>query len=473
MKSVSHPKLPPYLAPVRLRPTSQKGRSPREETLSDKARIITSSSFRRLQTKAQVFSLEENAAVRSRLTHTLEVAVFGELIATRAFELLEKKKKLPESAALPFIQTVENACYLHDIGNPPFGHLGEFAVREWFRSHEQDVKDWWKASGVSPTDADLHFESFRHFDGNSQGFRIVSKLQWLTDEFGLNLTCPLLAAMVKYLAPRPVHARQFGKKAGFFEIERERILQVWKKLGLRTEYALPAQRHPLAFLMEAADDIAYCVSDIEDALEKGVLTADDLRRELPRKLARYKSAKGGRPKHAAFIDYRVELTRALVNIAGDAFAKHYDKIVAGEYDRSLFKDHKDAESDLKALKILAAKHIFAARETVTIELSGHRILSCLLDRFAPLLGFSTEAFRRLWPENIHKLGSGELALERRLASLLPGKHFLNYQHETRLRAGLEPVNRTHLIVDYIAGMTDRHAVKIFRMLEGDLAGDLA
>lgn len=419
-----------FLAPIRLRRSTQHRRSPETETLSDKARIIASSSFRRLQTKAQVFSLEENAAVRSRLTHTLEVAIYGQLIATRAFGILADKGILDSRLGLPFIQTVENACYLHDIGNPPFGHLGEFAVREWFRHHEQVIKSWWKAGGVSPADADLHFESFRHFDGNSQGFRIVSRLQWLSDEYGLNLTCPLLASMIKYLAPRPVSGRPFGKKAGFFESERDRILDIWTKLGLKIEGQLPAQRHPLSFLMEAADDIAYCLSDIEDALEKGIIDDNSLQRKLPRNLLGSKTPQHRhdsklRPRDAMFISYRIALTRKLVDIAARTFAAKYSAICNGDFHDHLFAHHRKAKDDLDELKEIAAEFIFPSREAVTIELSGHKILTTLLDHFSVLLSFSPDAFSRLLPERARDLKYGELALERRLFSRLPLKHCLN------------------------------------------------
>lgn len=462
--------LPLYLTPSRRKTSSIPDRSEALEVLSDTARIITSSSFRRLQTKAQVFSLEENSAVRSRLTHTLEVAVYGELIATKVAAHLVANHLLSDVAAQPFVHTVKNACYLHDIGNPPFGHLGEYAVQHWFRINLARIKDTWIRQGVPTAAVAPHLGSFEHFDGNSQGLRTIMRLQWLDSPFGLNLTRPLIASVVKYLAPVPGSTPHFGKKAGFFESERDDIVDVWKQLGLAVTNNLPRFRHPLTFLMEAADDIAYCVSDIEDALEKGIVSDKDLEEHLPRRVSQYvQLAQNGRCKHADFLNYRINFTRALVDQAADTFIAHYDSILNGGFNSPLLSINNEVHNDLDDLRTFTRNRIFASDEAVTIELSGHRIITVLLDHLSTLLELCREAF---WATRERRAGN-VLALEQRLASRLPRKHWLSYEHSALAQPDLEPVFRTHLIVDYVAGMTDRHAVKVFRMLEGDLAGDLA
>ena len=170
---------------------------------------------------------------------------------------------------------MESACLLHDIGNPPFGHLGEFAIQHWFATPPEKVLGIWSRNGIAGKAAQLHFAGFEKFDGHAQGFRIVSKLQWLDNPDGLNLTGTLLASILKYLSPSPPEQRPFARRVGFYEFESDLVVKIWKDLGLKMNSSgLPLQRHPFAFIMEAADDIAYCVNDIEDAIEKRVVSAE-------------------------------------------------------------------------------------------------------------------------------------------------------------------------------------------------------
>lgn len=441
--------------------------------------MITASGFRRTQTKAQVFSLEENATVRTRLTHTLEVATYGEWLAQNVFERLSDERSIDGSLALPFTVTVENACLLHDIGNPPFGHLGEFAIQDWFNdeTREERIKKTWRDAEVPEEDVDLHYLSFKHFDGNPQGLRIVSRLQWLEDEYGLNLTCSLLAAIVKYLAIRP-NGDPFSKKIGFFATEIDRIKEVWKILDLKTdEKGLPKQRFPLTFLMEAADDIAYCVSDIEDALEKKIIRENDLFDKLPSDLARFKPDPAPASpqdyeaaRNATFIRFKTALIRHLAKAAEDAYVDHHDSILSGSFNKPLLKCDKTASKALDFLKRFTRKHVFESREAIDVEMSGFRILQTLLDRFENLITMPSDDFRKICPATDGKPARGESEIERRLATLLPHKHLMCYKHSTQKHENLEPIYRAHLIVDYLAGMTDTHSVKVFKVLTGTEAG---
>lgn len=458
------------ISPARIRPSAFPERDLETNMLSDKTRIVTSSAFRRLQTKAQVFSLERNASVRTRLTHTLEVAMFGELIAGKVFTLSVEKGLIDDSLRVPFIKTVENACLLHDIGNPPFGHLGEFAIRDWFFKAAEDLKGRW-ASRIADREVENHYDSFRYFDGNPQGLRIVARLQWLRDEYGLNLTCTLLATMMKYLGTRPSQARPFAKKIGFFETERTIVGKVWKTLGLPLEAGDgdPLSRHPLAFLMEAADDIAYCVSDIEDAIEKEIVTDeaffDQLEGDLKKYIPDHKPVMAS--KNSRFIDFRVGLTRNLVETAARVYVERAEEILAGQFGIPLLEVDDEAKAYLNQLKDFSRKHIFTSREAVEVELSGFKVVQTLLEGFRRLFFLSTDQFTRLLDD---RYGYGEMALERRLLSLLPNKHVLVYRHQVDAEPLLEPILRAHLLVDYISGMTDSHAVKIFNMLTGASAG---
>jgi dGTPase len=468
----------------RLRTTTVLGRNREEEVLSDAGRIVGSTAFRRLQTKAQVFSLERNAAVRTRLTHSLEVATYGQFIAERAFALLEEKSLIEKELRLTFVQTVRNACLLHDIGNPPFGHLGEFAIREWFGKNEAELQRAWIDEGMSAADVDAHWSSFSDFDGNPQGLRIVSRLLWLKDEWGLNLTVSLLASTMKYLGTRADRNREFWKKAGFFETERDRVVSIWKALGLKidAQSGLPAQRHPLTFLMEAADDIAYCLSDIEDAIEKRICTereffehVEPLLVQLPKEAqdaaadvlaAGGNNPHGFRAKNAGFIEFSRAITRLLTRAAGDSFAKNESAILDGSFSKALLKDDPLATDILGLLKSFAKKKIFVSREAVEVELGGYRIIQTILDGFLALLRLPTSEFLRLAPDAADPPEYGEMALESRLFSLLPNKHWLAYEQARSINVSIEPALRAHLIIDYVTGMTDGFALKVFHMLSG-------
>lgn len=478
-----------FFRSARLRPTTQEGRDINTEVQSDHARIVTSSSFRRLQTKAQVFSLEENAAVRTRLTHTLEVAGYGRWVAQDVAKKLAADGKLDPDHISGFVTTVENACLLHDLGNPPFGHLGEYAIRDWFANEKRkkELVHAWSEEGIAQPEIDTHYLAFEHFDGNPQGLRIVTRLQWLEDEFGLNLTNALLASTLKYLVLEPETGKEpapFAKKIGFFATERERVLEVWKSLGLNVEKGTPAQRFPLAFLMEAADDIAYCVSDIEDALEKGIVRQGDLLgAKLPKALERFLPGKMPKEwdsyeaaKNAEFIRFKMNVIRYLAEAAERVYLENHDAIMNGAFSEALLDADELAAEALDYLKGFTRKHVFSSREAVDVEMSGFRIIQTLLDQYHDLLTLPKSAFERMLPyqqddgSERDRPKKGEKEIEQRLTTLLPHKHFMCYKHAVSQNPTLEPIYRAHLVVDYIAGMTDSHSVKVFSVLTGTRAG---
>jgi dGTPase len=465
---------------ARLRETSKKGRDLKDEVRSDGARITTSTAFRRLQTKAQVFSLEQNAAVRTRLTHTLEVAMYGEIIARKVFDKLKSSGYIDEEMRVPFTKSVENACLLHDIGNPPFGHLGEFSIKDWFADEttKDRITDRWAESDVARNDITKNYASFEYFDGNPQGFRYVTRLQWLRDGYGLNLTCTLLASILKYLDTEPNNSETFNKKTGFFETERDKVLRIWDMLGLRVQNNLPAQRHPITFLMEAADDIAYCLSDIEDAIEKGVISERFFHDQLDDEVEGefwpdnpYKSSEDNVAQDANFKIFKIEATNYLTEKVSEIYLDKHPNIIDGSIQKPLLQYDERSRQLLDNLKEIAGSHIFTSKEAVNVEVSGHQIIQQLLEDMMKLLHLSSQDFKSLidvYPgvnENVQK------PLEERLATLLPYRHSLAYKHMSEKCPVREPIYRTHLIVDYIAGMTDSHAVKVYNMLQGISANE--
>jgi dGTPase len=450
--------------------------------MRDKARIIMSPAFRRLQTKAQVFSLERDASVRTRLTHSLEVAMCGELAAEKTFELLLERGLIDEDLRVPFIGTVENACLLHDIGNPPFGHLGEYAIQKWF-SQDDGAKimvNWRR--GVPDELQQSHLLGFKAFNGNAQSFRIATRLQWIDGPLGMGLSYALLGSMVKYLTPHGGGKGNLTKKIGYFEAEADVIEEVWKKLGLPVKEGLPQQRHPLTFIMEAADDIAYALSDVEDALEKRLLQEDALLGAIDPYLRPVLARHGSTDiadytlvpddqkdvKYPTFLQVRNLLAIAFIDAAAVAFVDNLTSILDGTWTSELLDADSDVKALVKQLKDIAKREIFLSPEAVDVELSGYHIVQRLLDAFEPLLRLDTASFRGL--ERSANYRRGDCPLERRLYALLGRRQLLAYSHHATKRPELDIVYRTHLVTDYISGMTDSYAVKLFNIVTGVSVG---
>lgn len=232
----------------------------RTEAERDYDRILFATPTRRLADKTQVFPMEDHASIRTRLTHSHEVSNLARSIGVRlAFEHGEKVFG-PEHETLGVKRNVPSMLaavgLAHDLGNPPFGHQGELAMQQWF--NEQNVQ----------ADVDI---DFLQFDGNAQTFRLLTRLQVLNDEFGLNLTLGTLAALIKYPSVYGSQNKGGFKKYGVFRSEERIVKEVWEHTGLGE-----GVRHPLAYVMEACDDIAYSVIDAEDTVKKGYASFYDL-----------------------------------------------------------------------------------------------------------------------------------------------------------------------------------------------------
>ncbi|WP_199610468.1 dGTP triphosphohydrolase [Flocculibacter collagenilyticus] len=236
----------------------------RVELERDYDRILFATPTRRMADKTQVFPLERNDSVRNRLTHSHEVSNLARSIGNRlVFEFREQVFKgvsddLQIERCVPSLLAAIGLA--HDLGNPPFGHQGEVAMQEWFQRNNAS-----------------HFnnqlgQDFLKFDGNAQTFRLVTKLQVLNDNYGLNLTYATLASMLKYpVAPQTVSSSEHWKKHGFFNSELTIVEDIWQETGLSEHY-----RHPFTYIMEACDDIAYSVLDAEDIVKKGLASFSDI-----------------------------------------------------------------------------------------------------------------------------------------------------------------------------------------------------
>lgn len=465
---------------------------------SDRSRVIYSSPFRRLQQKAQVFSLESNASVRSRLTHSLEVADVGRRIAQQVTNILIQNRLLDSDYVFPFITTVETACLMHDIGNPPFGHFGESAIKEWFEGHWENAAEqsFCEGKGLKKKDRDVEnrltelkgrwIKDFLHFDGNPQGLRIVTKLQWNRKEkgrFGLNLSYTQLLSFIKYTrSTQEPKGDGLKKKAGYFLSEEALVKKAKQVLGIGL-----GARFPLAYIMEAADDIAYCLSDIEDGIEKGIVSIGSVFEQLEDRYSEAKKLgvdeKNQRPfvpknwrdlpkvdLQDKFFDFKVAYARFFITRAAAIYVDNHDQILAGSR-QSLFEKDSTEDQDLEELKKVARKELFRSAEAENIELAGHRVIIGLLEKYDRLLGCSKSQFDLLSEPSKVK-GEG-LDYEWRLYNRLPNKYINAYKHQ-RDHGKPEGVSsevfewflRAHLIVDYISGMTDRFALETYQLLHG-------
>lgn len=480
----------------RIRVSTVKNRKLLTEAESDRGRVLFSPAFRRLQQKAQVFSMEPNAAVRSRLTHSLEVAQIGRFIADQICVKLIEKNLIDSSDSIALINFVETACLMHDIGNPPFGHFGEAAIQKWFddngaekiQSACGDKKD---SLGTSDERLKNALADFLEFDGNPQGLRVVSKLQWNTDEFGLNLTKTSIASYLKYVRmagdekSKSNPEEKFTKKAGYFRSERKLVASIWKEFN----YNLP-QRFPLAYIMEAADDIAYCISDLEDSIEKELLNEKTSLKEIKadwdtrcksndlscdnisRALNSAINGEDEDGKQFTYTDFRTSVNRIIVEYAASRYIKEQTKIFEGSLD-SLVSKLSPSGLFLDVLKDYCKEKVYCHESVQRTELAGYTAIYGLLDLFGILLSCKADRFQSALNYSNNKDKNGKnIIIEKKYLKLFPEKYINVYKSEVEKITGekdeefLEWNARAHLIVDFISGMTDDFSMKTYRTLSG-------
>lgn len=410
---------------------------------SDKSRVINASAFRRLQQKAQVFSLETNASVRTRLTHSIEVSQIGRYLAQEIIRRIPNNSDIPYEKKLAFSNIIETACLLHDIGNPPFGHLGEAAIRRWFKKkqdHLQGEKNVYK--------------ELINFDGNAQGFRLITYLSG-ADEFGLNLTVSTILAFVKYPITNQTKGLfkadyQFSYKAACEKLK-------WKE----------GVKFPLAIIMDLADEISYCMSDLEDGLEKKVISPYDLYMEF--KDIGYLEPKEEDMYPYPFITFKTKLINNCVQVIARKFIANIGNIVKGEKVEILTDKDDVREKCLSRIKKFARKRIYSDRKIELVELAGAKIIEGLLDEYEPLLDVEEINFSQL----INGDKGKEYPFEFRLINTIPKNYIKKYQKSMDYYKGencKEPPSeksvRAQLLVDFISGMTDDFALEQYQFLKG-------
>lgn len=471
--------------------TSSDNRSPFKKDLDT---VCNSAILRRLQDKAQVFPLEQEDYARTRLTHSIEVMSVASSLAVQAMQIIldtnfeqyisdEYKQqnkngfdKIRESVSE--IPTILNAAaLLHDMGNPPFGHLGEQIIRDWFRDNLPKIVK--KADGsftfndVGYADDTLAYKlkgqyanDLMHFEGNAQLLRLVTKLSFVVDEYGMNLSYPVLATFIKYpCSSSNIDKNKLStKKMGYFSAEECEFRAISTALGLDN------CRHPLAFLLEAADDIAYLSADIEDAQHKGLVSIDCLVEHLQvekndplvslvlKEIERYR--KDAKDKKYPDIDgYVIHRTRIfikgqMIDAMYDSFRELYEEIMQGKCEEELIA-HSKAAVLAETLREIEKKRIYYCKEIVESKTRAVTVISKLLDVYVPaVLSYQ------------HDDDDGKDTA----ANLLYLSLSTNYKYVCELRNRLTADESTRLyyllllVTDQISGMTDSHAMTVYKTI---------
>jgi dGTPase len=429
----------------------------RAEFERDFDRAVFSTPVKRLQDKAQVFPLEPHDAVRTRLTHSLEVSSVARGLGRKAASWLLDQKAIKPGMDRS-IEAIAATCGLiHDLGNPPFGHAGEDAIRDWFgRGNRENVLR-------ETLKSEQQIQDFLKFEGNAQSLRLVATLQILADYTGLNLTFGTLSALGKYVAQSDKANRKATNRAhrkpGYFTSEAAIVKQVREQTGTGEA------RHPICYLVEAADDIVYLAADVEDAVKKNVLSWNEVEKTLEDAKAGPVQAALDLQKHilkagessvptdlegdikaAAF---RTAAIGVMVGAAFKVFQAQYDAIMHGKYEGALLSDSEAAELS-KCLRVLGETRVYPTRSTLTLELMGRKVIGDLMDVF--------------W-EGAEAMPKGKdpdsFSFAGKAAALFSPNYRKVFRHFANEPTGLpEQYHRFQLVTDYICGMTDSFAKRL-------------
>lgn len=448
----------------------------RSEFEKDYHRIIGSASFRRLQDKTQVFPLDKSDFIRTRLTHSLEVSSFAKSLGQNIGENILLYKKDPGFTPRmkeDICSILQCAGLIHDIGNPPFGHFGELAIREWFERNLPVLK--FHGEPIDQILTERMREDLYHFEGNAQALRLVSKLHFLVDEHGMNLTYALLNTIVKYPVASdeidPKSGNIKDKKLGYYLADAEIFREIQEATGTN------GRRHPLTFILEAADDIAYKTADIEDAFIKGFISYQKLLEELTELQVMYGKSDAnafnparlldelylrGKDKHVedpeeyAIKNWIVRVQGFLINCATYGFTSNYNEIMAGEYEHDLFY-HTFAEKLMDMLGDLAFREVFTSDTIYRMEVAEATMIDYLMDRFVSAV--------IKYDDKEEKMGT----LDIRMVSFISSNYKNAYHFQAQGKSDEERLYlRLLLVTDYICGMTDSYAKRLYQELKAIL-----
>jgi len=420
----------------------EKNTTVRPEFQKDYDRLVFSSPFRRLQDKTQVFPLPGSTFVHNRLTHSLEVASIGKTLGDMVSMALIEQNVVETVLVQELGTIVSTACLAHDLGNPPFGHSGESAISRYFQ-----------------TGAGTHYENMvsreewqdlLHFEGNANAFRILTHSFKGRRNGGFALTYSTLAALVKY--PFPSTAFPGKNKYGFFNSDMETYATIAGELGIplldseKNVYA----RYPLVYLVEAADDIAYQLMDLEDAHKLRILETSETEKLFLDFFDREEDASFFEMKKSVYEEVtdtneRIAFLRAiviskLIRETVSIFLNHQNEIMEGVFQGSLIKHLKGASgSAMKAVQELSVRKIYRHPDVISIELAGYNILGTLLEEFVPAV---------IEPKSDY---------HKKLLSLIPEQYTTDND---------SVYNKIQTVLDFVSNMTDLYAVKLYKDIKG-------
>ena len=415
----------------------------RTEFKRDYDRLIFSAPFRRLQNKTQVFPLPGSIFVHNRLTHSLEVASVGMSLGNDvAQQLIRRHPELKDTMFQEIGQIVATACLAHDMGNPPFGHSGEKAIQAFFTEGAGSELQ----REISP----MVWNDLIHFEGNANAFRLLTHQYKGRRQGGFVMTYSTLASIVKY----PFSSSAAGKKGkfGFFDSEKAIYRKIADELGIicKSEVGEPLKyaRHPLVYLVEAADDICYEVMDIEDAHKLKILSYEDTTKLLlgffdedtQEKIQQRIIEEGVTDDNEKVVYLRACVIGKLENECVQVFVDHEEEILSGTFEGSLI-DHISPiqQAAYECCTKLSLRRIYKSKPVLDVELSGYQIMQTLMEQF---IGAA------VYPDRFYS---------KHLISRVSSQYDIDAPDlETRLMA----------IIDYISGMTDVYALDVYQKING-------
>ena len=415
----------------------------RTEFKRDYDRLIFSAPFRRLQNKTQVFPLPGSIFVHNRLTHSLEVASVGRSLGNDvAQQLIRRHPELKDTMFQEIGQIVATACLAHDMGNPPFGHSGEKAIQAFFTEGAGSELQ----REISP----MVWNDLIHFEGNANAFRLLTHQYKGRRQGGFVMTYSTLASIVKY----PFSSSAAGKKGkfGFFDSEKAIYRKIANELGIicKSEVGEPLKyaRHPLVYLVEAADDICYEVMDIEDAHKLKILSYEDTTKLLlgffdedtQEKIQQRIIEEGVTDDNEKVVYLRACVIGKLENECVQVFVDHEEEILSGTFEGSLI-DHISPiqQAAYECCTKLSLRRIYKSKPVLDVELSGYQIMQTLMEQF---IGAA------VYPDRFYS---------KHLISRVSSQYDIDAPDlETRLMA----------IIDYISGMTDVYALDVYQKING-------
>ncbi len=406
-------------------------------------RIIFSHPFRKLQDKTQVFPLPEDDFVHTRLTHSLEVSVVGRSLAKNAGTYLLKKYpelRKADYSIHDFGGIVGAACLAHDLGNPPFGHSGEDSISSFFLTNENGI--FFKEK-VSETE----WKDLTNFEGNAQGLRILNG----KGNGGLKLTFATLGAFSKYPLSSSCtkeKGRKSQKKFGYYQCNSKLFREMAKEMELLPVGENKWCRHPLAFLVEAADDICYHIIDLEDGCRLGLVPFETVKELLAEIIGdSYSEEKVQKidSQNERLGTLRALAINQLIKECSDAFIEYEEQMLVGTFDTDLTSLIPSAPA-MKKIIDLSIEKIYRSKIVLEKEAGGYEVIDNLIE------SFSTAAYAKYFNKPLPKHDS--------VLRLLPE------EYEVQLKKAQTVYDALQIVIDFISGLTDSHAVRLYKTIKG-------